>query len=86
MTNNKENAAMSDYIDRHAAMLRNADHMITLEQRFELAEALENMHDQLATHREAMCRIGSLLRSAAGTPLVRVLPEHIANLIAQVQA
>lgn len=77
---------MSDYFERHAAMLRDADHTMTLEQRFELAEALECMHVQLTAHREAMCRIGSLLRSAAGTPLVRVLPEHIANLIAQVQA
>jgi len=77
---------MSDYIDRHAAMLRDGNHAMTMAQRFELAEAIEAMFTEVIARREAMARIGSLMRSAAGTPFVRVLPEHIANLIAQVRS
>jgi hypothetical protein len=76
---------MTYFVDRHADMLRDGDHTITMAQRFEIAEALEFMFSELIARREAMSRIGSLLRSAAGTPLVRVLPAHIENLIAQVQ-
>ena len=77
---------MSDYIERQAAMLREVDHTLTMAQRFELAENLEALFIELMARREAMARIGSLMRSAAGTPFVCVLPDHIANLSAQVHS
>lgn len=73
-----------DYIDRHARTLRDGKKKITMEERFAMAETLELMYIELIARRNAMDRIGSLLRSAANTPLVRVLPAHIAVLIAQV--
>jgi hypothetical protein len=77
---------MSYFVDRHADMLRDGDHAMTMAQRFEVAEALEAMFIELMARREAMARIGSLMRSAAGTPLVRVLPAHVQTLIEQVHA
>ena len=74
-----------DYIDRHARVLRDGKKKITMEERFAMAETLELMYIELTARRNAMARIGSLLRSAASTPLVRVLPQHIAVLIAQVE-
>ena len=76
---------MSDYIDRHARMLRDGEHTMTMAHRFELAEALELMFIELTARRDAMWRIGSLLRSAANTPLVHVLPAHIAALISKAE-
>lgn len=74
-----------DYIDRHARCLRDGNKTITMDERFEMAEALELMYIELTARRNAMGRIGSLLRSVASTPLVKVLPQHIAALIAQVE-
>lgn len=76
---------MTPWVELIIVMLRDVDEPLSHEQRFAAATFLEQCDTLLTERTKALQLIGSIVGAGAGCDLVHELPQHVADLVRELE-
>jgi len=76
---------MTPWVELTIVMLRDADEPMTPDQRMTAATLLEQCDKMLTERTKALQLIGSIVGAGAGCDLVHELPQHVADMVRELE-